>query len=40
MTNLDVERQHRPSDDTHRPYAAIAAVMGERHPPFPSMDTP
>ncbi len=25
----EVERQHRPSDGTHRPYAAIAAVMGE-----------
>jgi SAM-dependent methyltransferase len=26
---MEVERQHRPSDGTHRPYAAIAAVMGE-----------
>ncbi|EEP69761.1 methyltransferase type 11 [Micromonospora sp. ATCC 39149] len=25
----EVERQHRPSDGTHRPYAAIAAVLGE-----------
>ena len=25
----EIERQHRPSDGTHRPYAAIAAVMGE-----------
>lgn len=24
----EVERQHRPGDDTHRPHAAIAAVMG------------
>ncbi|MFI7490923.1 class I SAM-dependent methyltransferase [Micromonospora echinaurantiaca] len=27
---LEVERQHRPSDGTHRPYAAIAAASGER----------
>ncbi|TDC61378.1 class I SAM-dependent methyltransferase [Micromonospora sp. KC207] len=26
----EVERQHRPSDGTHRPYAAIAAVLGEQ----------
>jgi SAM-dependent methyltransferase len=26
---MEVERLHRPSDGTHRPYAAIAAVMGE-----------
>jgi ubiquinone/menaquinone biosynthesis C-methylase UbiE len=25
----EVERQHQPSEGTHRPYAAIAAVMGE-----------
>ncbi|MEU4774110.1 class I SAM-dependent methyltransferase [Micromonospora sp. NPDC023644] len=36
---VEVERQHRPSDGTHRPYAAIATVMGERHSPLPSMDT-
>ncbi|MFI5489640.1 MULTISPECIES: class I SAM-dependent methyltransferase [Micromonospora] len=27
---LEVERQHRPSDGTHRPYAAIAAASDER----------
>lgn len=26
----EVERERRPSDGTHRPYASIAAVMGER----------
>ncbi|WP_088997666.1 class I SAM-dependent methyltransferase [Micromonospora echinaurantiaca] len=26
----EVERQHRPSDGTHRPYAAIAAALGQR----------
>lgn len=26
---MEVEHQHRPSDGTHRPYAAITAVMGE-----------
>ncbi|MGK5521000.1 class I SAM-dependent methyltransferase [Micromonospora sp. URMC 107] len=37
---VEVERQHRPSDGTHRPYAAIAAVMGGPHSPLPLMDTP
>ena len=26
---VEVERQHRPSDGIHRPYAAITAVMGD-----------